>query len=145
LPTSSIYAQYVGADAANPCRKYHISSAIGGAELVAGCVLPYLAQQRIPHKVVQSRRLLVQQTFKGEVTFGDQAGKFITVYMPANVEQRNNIIRHIGGELSKLAKTRAIEPCPRIPRSRVYRGVFAEQPLDEDFFIYGGFICDPFK
>ena len=57
----TIYAQFVG-ECPNPCRKYHVSSAIEGAETVASLVLPFLAAQKISHKVVKSRRLLVQQT-----------------------------------------------------------------------------------
>ncbi len=138
----TIYAQYLG-DCPNPCRKYHVSTAVDGAESVAGLVLPYLAARRIFHKVVQSRSLLVRQTYKDEKTYGDQAGKFISIYMPANVEQRNDTIRELGQRLSALAKQQPVTPCPRIPRSRSYGHVFAEQPLDEDFFIYGGFLCDP--
>jgi hypothetical protein len=63
--------------------------------------------------------------------------------MAANVEQRNAVIQELAERLSMLANEQAVEPCPRIPRSRSYGHVFAEQPLDENFFIYGGFVCDP--
>jgi hypothetical protein len=138
----TIYAQYLGV-CPNPCRKYHVSSAIESAEAVANITLPFLASHRIFHKIVQSRSMLVKQTYKDKETFGDQAGKFITIYMDPNVEQRNSVIRGLADLLSALAKEQSVEPCPRIPRSRSYSHVFAEQPLDENFFIYGGFHCDP--
>lgn len=138
----TIYAQYCQ-ECPTPCRKYHVSSAVDGADLVAGATLPYLASRRVFHKIVRSRSLLIRQTFRDEETFGDQAGKFITIYMPANVKHRNDTIRGLGEILSALAKRHPVEPCPRIPRSRSYGHVFAELPLDEGFFIYGGFLCDP--
>lgn len=138
----TIYAQYVD-DAPNPCRKYHVSSHVDGAEIVASITLAHLAAHRVMHKVVRTRSLLVRQTYKDEDTFGDQAGKFITVYMPGHVPQRNELIERLGQLLAAAAARHPIQPCPRIPRSRAYQHVFAEQPLDAAFFIYGGFLCDP--
>jgi hypothetical protein len=132
----TIYAQYAGS-CPNPCRKYHVSSDVPSAELVAKTVLPYLAARRIMHKVVQRRSLLVQQMA------GDQAGKFITIYMKSNVEHVNRVIQELGEALGMLRTARGIQPSPRIPRARSYSHVFIEQPLDREMFIYGGFICDP--
>jgi hypothetical protein len=78
----TIYAQYRRANAPNPCRKYHVSADVDGAEHVVAA-LPYLAAQQVAHKVVQSRSALVGQSA------GNQAGKFITIYMPAEVTQKN--------------------------------------------------------
>lgn len=138
----TIYAQYL-ADVPNPCRKYHVSSHTDGAEIVAAIALPFLAARHVLHKVVQTRSRLVRQTYRDEHTFGDQAGKFITIYMPGHVDQRNELIRELGETLLAAARSSPIQPCERIPRSRAYGHVFAEQPLDEGFFIYGGFLCDP--
>jgi hypothetical protein len=132
----TIYAQYVG-ECPNPCRKYHISSALSGAETVASIVLPFLASREIFHKVVQSKSFLAKQTD------GNQVGKFITIYMNANVSHRNAVIEELASRLSAARLNGNIQPCPRLPRSRAYSHVFIEQPLDEGMFIYGGFICDP--
>jgi hypothetical protein len=132
----TIYAQFLGF-APNPCRKYHVSSDIAGAELVAGVVLPYLAGKNVFHKVVQNGHFLAQQTA------GDQAGKFITIYMDSTVEQLNPIIRELGSALAKPQMRGDIRPCPHVPRSRRYHHLFMEQPLDDGMFIYGGFVCDP--
>ena len=135
---STIYAQYYDyGQCPNPCRKYHISSALDGAEEVAGLVLPYLASRKIFHKVVKARSLLSKQTS------GSQAGKFITIYMNANVEHRNAVIRELGTRLADLSRERGVKPCPTVPKSRGYSHVFIEQPLDDGMFIYGGFVCDP--
>src|SRR5689334_13353604 len=67
----------------NPCRKYHISSDLQSAERVAAIVLPFLAQRKVYHKVVQSTSLLDKQMG------GMQAGKFITAYLPSHLEQKN--------------------------------------------------------
>ena len=56
---STIYAQFHG-PCPNPCRKYHVSSALEGAELVAALALPFLASRQIFHKVVKSRSLLAR-------------------------------------------------------------------------------------
>ncbi len=132
----TIYAQFIG-ECPNPCRKYHVSSAIEGAETVASIVLPFLAARKILHKVVKSRSLLVQQTA------GNQAGKFITIYMHANVAQQNSVTTELGTRLNAARRNGGIEPCSRLPRSRAYSHVFIEQPLDDGLFIYGGFVTDP--
>jgi len=132
----TIYAQFIG-ECPNPCRKYHVSSAIEGAETVASIVLPFLAARKILHKVVKSRSLLVQQTA------GNQAGKFITIYMNANVAQQNSVITELGARLNASRRDGRIEPCSRLPRSRAYSHVFIEQPLDDGLFIYGGSVTDP--
>lgn len=107
--------------------------------MIAGAVLPLLSNKRIFHKVVSSESFLVRQMA------GDQAGKFITIYMNANVEQINPTIIELGDILEQLKKQSGASPSPRIPRSRSYRHVFIEQPLDKGMFIYGGFIIDPTK
>jgi hypothetical protein len=135
IPTT-IYAYFRGAPP-NPCRKYHVSSDVQGAERVAEVALSYLAEKHIFHKVVQHSGFLTRQTA------GTQAGKFITLYMNSNVAQINETIINIGSRLAELKKQGHIRPCPRMPKSRRYRHLFIEQPLDEEMFIYGGFICDP--
>ncbi len=133
----SIYAHYYHThDYPNPCRKYHISSDIDSAKEIAESVLPYLASRKIHHKVVKSQPLLIQQST------GDQAGKFITVYMNANVEHVNAVIRAVGTLLATLKYEHSIKPCSTIPKSRRYTHLFMEQPLDDNLFIYGGFVCD---
>lgn len=132
----TIYAQFYG-QCPNPCRKYHVSSALDSAEEVAGLVLPYLASRGIFHKVVKSQSLLSKQTS------GSQAGKFITIYMNPNVEQHNGVIKELGSRLAAMGRDRNVIPCPTVPKSRSYSHVFIEQPLDEGMFIYGGFVCDP--
>jgi hypothetical protein len=132
----SIYAQYYG-DCPNPCRKYHVSSALDGAETVAGIVLPFLARREIFHKVVKSRSLLSRQTT------GKQAGKFITIYMNPHVSHRNGVIDSLGGLLAQAHAAGTIAPCPTIPKSRPYAHLFIETPLDPAGFIYGGSIVDP--
>jgi hypothetical protein len=133
---NSIYAQYYG-QCPNPCRKYHISSALEGAEHAAAIVLPYLVQREIFHKIVKSQSMLSRQMA------GKQAGKFITVYMPAHVEHRNAVVAEIGALLSAARERGQISPSPTMPRSRPYSHVFIETPLDEGCFIYGGSIVDP--
>jgi hypothetical protein len=133
---NSIYAQYFG-QCPDPCRKYHVSSALEGAEAVAALVLPYLASREIFHKVVKSRSWLAKQTE------GSQVGKFITIYMNPNVAQRNAVIAELGANLVALQQRANVRPCHSVPKSRRHAHVFIEQPLDEAMFIYGGFVCDP--
>jgi hypothetical protein len=135
-PAGTIYAQYV-CPVPNPCRKYHVSASLPSAEAVANLVLPYLSSRKILHKVVKNRSLLTAQ---GQ---GDQAGKFITIYMNGNVPQRNATIAELGTALADLKRREQVQPSPRVPRSRGYSHLFIEQPLDEEMFIYGGFVCDP--
>lgn len=133
---ATIYAQYLG-DVPNPCRKYHISSALEGAEIVASIVLPELVRRDIFHKVVKSRSLLSRQLA------GDQAGKFITLYMSPHVTHRNPVIASLGEALLAAHRKGLVHPGPKAPRSRPYRHVFIEMPLDEGCFIYGGDVVDP--
>lgn len=132
----TIYAQYY-TQCPNPCRKYHVSSDITGASDVSRIVLPYLAKLDIFHKIVKTQGQLAKQTA------GSQAGKFITIYMSSNVAHKNSVVMTLGRNLAEASKTTKIHPCPTIPRSRRYSHVFIEQPIDEEMFIYGGFICDP--
>lgn len=133
---STIYAQYY-CQCPNPCRKYHVSSALEGADEVASIVLPYLAQREIFHKVVKSKSLLSKQMA------GVQAGKFITVYMSPHVEHRNAVLATLGELLIAANREGRIQPSPRIPRSRPHVNLFIETPIDEGCFIYGGSIVDP--
>lgn len=121
------------------CRKYHISSDIDSAQPIAEIVLPYLKAKGIHHKVVRNKTLLIQQST------GDQAGKFITLYLEPNVDQRNDVIKELSARLFALQQEKSIKPCPTIPRSRRSGHVFIEQPLcmHQGCFIYGGFQCDP--
>ena len=134
---NTIYAQYRGGDCPNPCRKYHVSSALDGAEHVSALVLPYLAERKLFHKVVRSRSCLTRQSA------GDQAGKFITIYMPAYVAHKNRVISALGAMLATLQGSGRARPSPTVPKSRAYSHVFIEQPLAEAMFTYGGFVCDP--
>ena len=134
----SIYAQFIG-NPPDPCRKYHVSADLKSARLVATSVLPYLTENRIFHKVVANDSYLSRQFV------GSQAGKFITIYMDQFVEQRNNVILELGKILQQLQTTDGIEPCAKIPRSRAYKHIFIEQPLDPAMFIYGGFIISPYE
>ncbi len=138
MPERSMYAQY-RAPIPKPCRKYHISSDVRSAAMVADLVLPILSEKRILHKVVARESLLNRQMA------GRQAGKFITVYMPGNSEQRNPTIAELGEKLAQLSRESGAQPSPRIPRSRTYHHIFIEQPLDDGLFIYGGFVIDATK
>lgn len=135
---STIYAQYYGS-CPNPCRKYHVASALEGADIVAGIVLPYLASREIYHKVVKSRSLLSKQLS------GKQAGKFITIYMQAHVSLRNPTLQTLGKLLGEAEQDGRISQGPKIPRSRPYSNIFIEMPIDSAGFIYGGSIVDPTK
>jgi hypothetical protein len=135
-PESSIYAEIISS-CPNPCRKYHISSDIDSALRVAAAVLPLLVERRVHHKIVKNEHLLRRQMA------GSQAGKFITLYMSANLEQRNRIIEEIARRLDFVKTQFGINPSPIVPKSRTYNHIFMEQPLDENMFIYGGFITDP--
>ncbi len=134
----SIYAQFEGTPP-NPCRKYHVSSDLNGAERVAGLVLPFLANRGIMHKVVKTRRELERQTN------GAQAGKFITIYMSNTVDQLNPVIVQLGSQLAELSRRGLARPCPTVPKSRRFQHIFIEQPLDRAMFIYGGYECDPYE
>jgi hypothetical protein len=133
---STIYAQFA-CEVPNPCRKYHVSADLPSAAAVADLVLPFLAARTILHKVVRNQRLLARQTE------GDQRGKFITIYMNHRIAQKNDDIIELGRQLLSLQKRANAQPCPWVPRSRRYSGLFIEQPLDEAGFIYGGFECRP--
>jgi len=134
----TIYAEFI-AVTPNPCRKYHVSSDLDSAERIAELVLPFLADRRIKHKVVKSRSDLVMQTN------GLQAGKFITIYMHNSVVQLNQTIQELGRQLAELFKKGLVHPCGSVPKSRRYRHIFIEQPLDSKMFIYGGYECDPYE
>jgi len=137
LPSAqTIYAFYETV-LPNPCRKYHISSDLASAQQVAGIVLPILVRHEIYHKVVQSSSLLSRQMA------GPQAGKFITAYIQPHLEQRNALIHELGEALWSAHLQYGIEPSPLVPRSRHYKHLFIEQPLDRGCFIYGGGIVDP--
>ena len=136
FPTG-IYAQFLGADIPALCRKYHISSAPFCAASVAGLVLPILRARKALHKVVRSADLLQRQML------GAQAGKFITLYLPVEGEAKGPLIQELGEGLAELARSTGAEPSPILPRSRAYKHVFAEMPLDPAMFIYGGFVVDP--
>jgi hypothetical protein len=58
------------------------------------------------HKVVKSRSLLAKQTD------GQQAGKFVTIYMNANVSQHNGVISTLGSRLNASRLQGTIQPCP---------------------------------
>jgi hypothetical protein len=135
-PYDGMYAQCL-IDVPNPCRKYHISSDIPSASRIAGAVLPYLVETRVAHKIVKSRSALARQMM------GKQAGKFITLYMTVTDEIRNPVIRGIAERLDALKKAHGISPSPTVPKSRSYSHVFIELPLDDNMFIYGGFVTDP--
>lgn len=137
IPTS-IYAQYLG-QCPNPCRKYHVSSAVEGAETVSAIVLPFLDSRQIFHKIVKSKSQLLRQLA------GVQAGKFITIYMNAGVSLRNPELFALGQLLGDAMRKGQVHPGPRIPTSRPYANVFIEMPIDDAGFIYGGSVVDPTK
>ncbi|HUG61416.1 MAG TPA: hypothetical protein VMP03_06205 [Methylomirabilota bacterium] len=120
-------------DAPNPCRKYHVSSDISCAAGVAAVALPILRELGLYHKVVR------MPADYARMQTGNQAGKFITIYAPLNI-QHDALVSRLGDALSG---TPGLRPSPTIPRSRRYRHVFAEQPLDRGMFVYGGFETDP--
>ena len=113
----SIYATYlIDADCPNPCRKYHISSAVTCGHAVANIVLPILRETNTHHKIVRDWQSLLRQT---DGDFADQAGKFITVYMRPGVGFRNALLQAINVELQNA---RGTMPCPKQPTLRLGRG-----------------------
>lgn len=133
----SIYAETLEmGECPNPCRKYHISTDVGSAKMIADAVLPMLKVHRVYNKVVKNEELLRSQSE------GNQAGKFITLYMKSSVPQRNNVIAEIAEKLDSLKRNQGARPNPSVPRSRKFHHIFIEQPLDENMFIYGGFVVD---
>ncbi|MGI9417837.1 MAG: hypothetical protein ACR2RA_08380 [Geminicoccaceae bacterium] len=138
VSSGNIYATYRRVRYPERCRKYHISSNIPSAPVIAETVLPYLREQQVGHKVVRNQSFLVRQTM------GKQAGKFITIYMNSGVDQMNPVISTIRDMLVDLRTRHPIGPCPWLPRYRPLKHIFIEQPLDEHLFIYGGFEADTF-
>lgn len=139
---SGIYAQALMSDdkggqvhTPNPCRKVHISSALKSAKTIADAVLPLLRDMKLSHKVVWDAAELRSQSD------GDQAGKFITLYMSCDVTRSNRQLREINELLNALVASHRIQPSPRVPRSRTYQHVFMERPLDSNMFLYGGMEC----
>ncbi|MGD8276973.1 MAG: hypothetical protein PVH00_03055 [Gemmatimonadota bacterium] len=135
-PYDGMYAQCL-IEVPNPCRKYHISSDMASAGRIAGAVLPHLVEMEVAHKVVRSRSALARQMQ------GRQAGKFITLYMTVTDDLRNPVIRSLAERLGAEKRAHGIRPSPTVPKSRRYSHVFIELPLDDNMFIYGGFITDP--
>jgi hypothetical protein len=142
----SIYATYlIDADCPNPCRKYHISSAVTCGHAVANIVLPILRETNTHHKIVRDWQSLLRQT---DGDFADQAGKFITVYMRPGVGFRNALLQAINVELQNA---RGTMPCPKQPTLRLGRGGpedtrIYETPVfsgPKGPFIFGGFVVDP--
>jgi len=138
----TVFAQYSSTGnyeaCPNPCRKYHVSSELNGAEIVASIVLPVLALQRISHKVVRSRSRLAT------LNEGLQVGKFITIYMNGNVIPKNELIKELGSLLcAAKAAGKKIHPSLTLPKARAYSHQFIEAPIDAEMFIYGGYVCDP--
>lgn len=135
-PSESMYAQFLG-EYPNPCRKYHISSDIPSAGIIAGVILPFLVESSVFHKIVKNQSVLTRQMSE------KQAGKFITLYMNVSAPIKNPIIDEISKKLDFLKKEYEINPSPMVPKSRTYKHVLMEQPLDDNMFIYGGFVTDP--
>ena len=136
---------YERGDIPNPCRKYHISSAIYCAHLVAKRVLPILREVYIHHKIVKDTSLLHRQTWGEDA---DQAGKFITVYMNPGVEPRNALLQEINVELQNAQD---VWPGPMRPTMRLGRSESEETRVFETAvfsgpkgpFIFGGFLINP--
>lgn len=129
-----LYAQFHG-EVPNPHRKYHVSADHSSAEIIAKKCLAYLRENDVMHKVVRNRECLERQSN------GEHAGKFITIYMPENVEVMNPIITGLAAILSDLEQNHGAKPSPNVPRSRHYSHQFIERPLDlPAMFIYGGHI-----
>lgn len=130
-----IFATWLGAhcDPPNPCRKYHVSSALGCAGGVAAAVLPVLRDMRLNHKVVRRR------SGYARMQAGDQAGKFITIYAALNIDHEG-LVAAIDGAVAGHPE---LAPSPTVPRSRRHHHVFAEQPWGERMFLYGGYETDP--
>lgn len=135
VPFPGIFATWVGTlgDTPNPCRKYHISADPESASGVAEAVLPELRAMRLHHKVVATLTKLLR------MQEGKQAGKFITVYAPIQIDQADFVARLSGA----LARSPGLRPSPTIPKSRQYAHQFIELPLDDALFIYGGYEIDP--
>ena len=134
VPLPGVFATWLGArsDAPNPCRKYHVSSALHCAGGVASAVLPVLRKMRLYHKVVQ------RESSYSKMQTGDQAGKLITIYAPVSIDH-DGLVSAIDGAV----EGRSLEPSPSFPRSRKHRYVFAEQPWGRHLFLYGGYETDP--
>ena len=132
----TIYAQYIS-DIPDLCRKYHLSSDMESSEIIASIILPQLQKQNILHKIVKNKELLKKQFL------GDQAGKFITIYLDSSLDQVNTTIIGLEKLLVDASKKYKISPSPKVPRSRGHSHIFIEKPLDKLMFIYGGFKVDP--
>lgn len=63
--------------------------------------------------------------------------------MAGSVEHRNAVILELGEQLAELRAGSGVRPGPRVPRSRRYKHLSTEQPIDEGMFIHGGFVCGP--
>jgi len=141
-----VYATY-WREAPNPCKKYHISSAVTCGYLIAKIVLPILRSNKVPHKIVKDFPSLFRQTY-GDLA--DQAGKFITVYMNNRVEIRNALLQEINVQLQNA---QGAMPCPKQPTLRLGRSGLEDTRIFETPvfsgpkgpFIFGGFEVDPLK
>lgn len=120
----------------DPCRKYHISSELSCAAQVAKTVLPLLREMKLFHKVVSSKEKLQR------MQAGGQAGKFITVYAPEDINDSDFILR-ISNALARLPGARPSSSTPGLrgfPKSH-----FRELPRDPGMFIYGGYVKSPYE
>lgn len=142
----TIYAEYlIDEHCPNPCRKYHISSAISCGHSVADIVLPILRSNNIHHKIVKDWPSFLRQT---DGDLADQAGKFITVYMNNRVELRNALLQDINVQLQNA---QGAMPCPKQPTLRLGRSGLEDTRIFETPvfsgpkgpFIFGGFQIDP--
>jgi hypothetical protein len=135
VPFPGVFATWLSpyGDAPNPCRKYHVSSDPACAAGVAAVALPILRSLRLYHKVVATADGYAR------MQAGPQVGKFITVYARPTMEHRELVVP-LG---RALAAVPGLRPSPTLPRSRRHNHVFAEQPLDDGLFIYGGYEIDP--
>lgn len=139
-PTDGVFYLQWGR-APNPCRKYHITSDLASARLIADSVLPVLRAEGICHKVVSSPARL------GLQNDGDQRGKFITMYTDpidadVHVTCHHRVIGEVDRVLHTLYRDRRIN-AEHIPHSRRHGHVFIEAPVGSSGFIFGGFVIDP--
>ena len=143
----SIYAFCFDVDCPNPCRKYHITADLESARAVADLVLPYLKSTNIYHKVVQNRTFLCQQT---SGIHRSSRGKFITIYMPPELGEKNRTMTGLFTTLLRAAEG-GVKPGPRpLLRHQDYKPdqtIIFEKPVYlapmNKTFIFGGYVCDP--
>jgi hypothetical protein len=97
------YAKWFRRDPPPRGFKLHVSPRAQDAEIVARSVLPRLRQLGVPHKVVRSLTVYLEQFDT------DQRGKFITIYTNGSAEAQQ-VLDAIDPELTELRQVGGLSP-----------------------------------